>query len=229
MMALKSRLQHLAERINALELRERALIFLAMALVVVTLLYMLLINPVLTHQKQIAQQITETQAGTDVLHAQIQAQSKAAHVDPNAPLRARLEQLQAESDTINKNLLDIQHGLVTPQQIPMLLKDILRKNSSLQLVSMKTLPAQRLTETLNDTGTEHEKSDAVLATGAYKHGFEITLKGEYLDMLRYLATIEASPWRVFWGDVELNANTYPRQTLTLRLYTLSLDQAWLAL
>ena len=123
----------------------------------------------------------------------------------------------------------MQNGLITPQQISMLLKDILRGNRSLHLVSLKTLPTQRLTETLDTTKTENAKNNAALEIGAFKHGFEISLEGEYLDMLQYLAAIEASPWQVFWGDIELNASTYPKETLTLKLYALSLDQTWLTL
>ena len=229
MTSLKPHLQRVTERINALALRERVLIFMATALVLVTLLYVSLIDPMLIHQKQMSQHIGETRDKINVLGTQIQAQITAGHVDPNAPLRARLEQLQTASVNINKDLRDMQNGLVTPQQISMLLKDILQGHRSLNLVSLKTLPTQRLAEILDVTKSEHEKNNAAPQIGAYKHGFEIILEGEYLDMLHYLAAIEASPWQVFWGDIELNANTYPKGMLTVKLYTLSLDQTWLTL
>ncbi len=229
MTSLKPHLQRVAERINALALRERVLIFMAAALVLVTLLYVSLINPVLARQKQMSQQIVAVKDKINILNTQIQAQIAVGHVDPNAPLRARLEQLRTTSVNINKDLRDMQNGLITPQQISMLLKDILRGNRSLRLVSLKTLPTQRLTDIMDTTKTENAKNNAAPQIGAFKHGFEISLEGEYLDMLQYLAAIEASPWQVFWGDIELNASTYPKQTLTLKLYTLSLDQTWLTL
>lgn len=232
MMALKPQLQRLAGRIDALGLRERVLIFITAVLVLVALLYSTLISPLLKHQQQVSQQITATQGKIHALHAQIQAQLAAKNIDPNAPLRARLEQFKAASANLNHDLHGIQSGLVTPQQMPLLLKDILRSNQALRLTSMKTLPTQRLGESTNvDTTKTADNTGANPAPnlGAYKHGFEITLQGGYLDILGYLSAIEASPWRVFWGSADLNADAYPKTVLTLKLYTLSMDQTWLTL
>ena len=228
MMALKPQLQRLGERINALGLRERVLIFTTAALVLITLLHSMLINPLLKHQQQASQQITETQGKINALYAQIQAHTLAGHIDPNASLRARLEKFKAEYTNLNQDLHSIQNGLITPQQMPLLLKDILRSNNSLRLTSMKTLPTQRLGTSENSDITKTPNNTA-LEAGAYKHGFEITLQGKYLDMLHYLAALEASPWRIFWGSADLNVDTYPKTILTLKLYTLSMDQAWLTL
>lgn len=230
MTALKPQLQRLAERINALGLRERVLIFATVALVLVTVLHSALISPLFKDQKQVSQQITETQDKINALHVQIQAQLAAGKTDPNAPLRARLEQFKADAAHLNQDFHGIKNGLITPQQMPLLLKDILGSNRTLRLTSMKTLPTQvigagaDITKTTNDVNNSQTPE-----AGAYKHGFEITLQGQYLDMLHYLAALEASPWRVFWGSADLNADTYPKTVLTLKLYTLSMDQAWLTL
>ena len=228
MMALKTQLQRLAERINALGLRERVLIFMTAVLVLITLLYSILINPLLKHQKQVSQQIVETQGKINTLNVQIQAQLAAGQIDPNASLRTRLEQLKTESSHLNQDLHSIQNGLITPQQMPLLLKDILRSNRSLRLTSMKTLPTQHLGASA-DSGITTTPKNTAPEVGAYKHGFEITLQGQYLDMLGYLSAIEASPWRIFWGGADLSVDTYPKTVLTLKLYTLSMDQAWLTL
>ncbi len=229
MTPLKPTLNKIAERINALGLRERIFIFLAAALTLITALHIFLINPVLTRQKQVSQQVMETQLKISELNMQIQALSIKDHADPNAPLRARLIQLQTETENINQDLRGLKNGLITPQQIPMLLKEILRGNNSLHLMSLKTLPAQSLSKTPDITTTENNTSSPVPDLGAYKHGFEITLEGTYLDILSYLSRIETSPWRVFWGEITLNADDYPKATLTLKLYTLSLNQEWLTL
>lgn len=229
MTPLKPILNKIAERINALGLRERIFIFLAAALTIIIVLHVSLLNPVLIRQKQASQEVMETQRKISALNMQIQALSTTDHADPNAPLRARLSQLQTETENINQDLRGLQNGLITPQQIPMLLKEILRGNHSLHLMSLKTLPSQSLSKAPDITATENNTSSPVPDIGAYKHGFEITLEGTYLDILSYLSRIETSPWRVFWGDITLSADDYPKATLTLKLYTLSLNQAWLTL
>jgi MSHA biogenesis protein MshJ len=63
----------------------------------------------------------------------------------------------------------------------------------------------------------------------YRHGVEIVLQGSYLDMISYMAALEALPVQLFWGKASLDAQQYPNSRLTLTLYTLSLDQKWMKL
>lgn len=236
MSALKARWQSLAERVDAMSLRERALIFLAVAMVLIVLVNTLLINPLLTRHKKLQQQIAQTQEKTSAMQRQIQILVNSWNVDPDVALRARLAQLREQSERTGKTLEDIQSGLVPPQRIPVLLEDILKHNRSLRLVALKTLPVTVLGEpdTAAKTPGEADKpaqtqKPATPESLVYKHGVEITLEGSYLDLLRYLTEMESLPWHMFWGKADLDVEKYPKVTLTLRLYTLSLDKAWLAI
>jgi MSHA biogenesis protein MshJ len=55
------------------------------------------------------------------------------------------------------------------------------------------------------------------------------VRGNYLDMLNYMAALEAMPTQLFWGKAELQVEEYPGARLTLTLYTLSLDAQWMKL
>ena len=61
----------------------------------------------------------------------------------------------------------------------------------------------------------------------YKHGIEIRIAGSYNDLLMYLAEIERMPQRIIWNRNKLSTELYPRNEMTLTLYTLSLDKQWL--
>ena len=63
----------------------------------------------------------------------------------------------------------------------------------------------------------------------YRHGVQLVLQGSYLEMIDYLEALEAMPTQLFWGAAALDAAQYPQARLTLTLYTLSLDQKWIAL
>lgn len=230
--------QRYAGRIDAMSLRERAMIFLGAALILVMMVNTFLIDPLSDRHKQLTQEILHTQQKTSEMQIQIQSLAKNWSVDPNTHLRARLEQLRAQSDHSGRTLQDIQSGLVAPGQMPALLEDILRKNRSLRLVALKTLPVQSLGEASKavantQSGSVHNQANAPQAAEAaiavYQHGVEISVEGAYLDLLRYLTEVEALPWRMFWGKADLEAGIYPRAMLTLTLYTLSLDKAWLAI
>lgn len=227
-MQVKQQWQNLAERVDAMSLRERALIFLAAALVLITLLNTLLINPQLTRQQEISKKLMQTQTVTNALQAQIQSLVQARSADPDAPLRERMAQLQAESAEADKVLQEIQSGLIAPQQMPALLDDILQRNRGLRLVSLKTLPVENLAAVPAET-EETAQQNTAGAPAVFRHGVEIAVEGGYLDLLRYLAAMEASPYRMFWSKADLKVEAYPKATLTLRLHTLSLDKAWLAI
>lgn len=234
MKQIKQQWRRWAARIDAMSLRERTLIFLAAALVLVMLVHTLLLSPLLARQKKLSQQVVETQAKVNTMQLQIQALVQARNADPDAPLRMRLQQLREQSASTSQALQAIQSGLVSPGQMPALLEDILRRNRPLRLVALKTLPVQRLTGTEEAAaGTTDKKPDTnkppVPSPSVYRHGVEITVEGGYPELVRYLAQIESLPWRMFWGKADLNAEKHPRVTLTLKLYTLSLDQTWLAL
>ena len=45
--------------------------------------------------------------------------------------------------------------------------------------------------------------------------------------MRYLSALERFPLRMFWKEVDLAATDYPKITMKLTVYTLSLERAWL--
>jgi MSHA biogenesis protein MshJ len=107
------------------------------------------------------------------------------------------------------------------------LEDVLTRNSRVHLVRLKTLPVTALV----DREAKGEPARAATQGGAdrlvYKHGIDLTLEGGYLDLLDYLARLEKLPWQMFWARTHIDATQYPRVQMTVTLYTLSLDEAWL--
>lgn len=232
---LKRQWLHQAERVDALSLRERLLIFLAAALVLVTLVNTLLIDPQLSRQTALSRQAAQTQIQLTALQEQVRILAAEQSEDPDAPLRARMQQLQKELASADTSLLDFQSGLVSPQQMPSMLKDILQRNRTLRLVSLQTLPRQNLAAAVVEAAAQGAEAGAAEAlqqttqSGVFRHGVKITVEGGYADLLRYLMEMESSPWEMFWGKAELKTGEYPKSTLTLTLYTLSLDKAWLTI
>jgi MSHA biogenesis protein MshJ len=55
----------------------------------------------------------------------------------------------------------------------------------------------------------------------YKHGIEVTLRGDYPNLVAYMRELERNTKGVFWGDVKLSVAAYPEATLTMTIHTLS--------
>lgn len=220
---LKQQVKQWAERIDARTLRERLLIFAMAALVLVTLVTTLALDPAQAKRKLLQQQLTEQQARIAASQAQIQALVAARSTDPDAANRARLADLKDKITASDAKLASFQQGLVSPDRMAAVLQDLLSRNRALKLVSLRTLPVSTLLD-------EAVKGDAKMADakGAiYKHGVEVTVEGSYADLLAYAAELEALPWQVFWGGANLSVQTYPVSRLTLTLYTMSLEKTWL--
>jgi MSHA biogenesis protein MshJ len=226
---LRQRLQQLGERIDALSPRERLAVLAMLAAVMLFLMNLLLFDPFFLQQKQLAQRIEEQRQETRTLQLQIQALTSATATDPNAPQRLRLEALKKELGEFENVLRQRQADLVPPERIAQLLRDVLERNERLQLVSLATLPTRSLSELLAPSGARREappEGERGLSH-IYRHGVEITVRGSYGELLRYVAALEELPWRMYWGKAQLTVDEYPASRLTLTLYTLSLDRVWL--
>jgi MSHA biogenesis protein MshJ len=55
----------------------------------------------------------------------------------------------------------------------------------------------------------------------------LTLVGNYAALTRYLEKLESLPVGFYWSRAELDASGHPEISLTLTLYTLSLERTWL--
>ena len=214
--------------------RERVMVLLAVVAVPIFLLYILFIDPALTRRQALTTRMTQQQIELQALQIRTQALEKRRN-EPDAAQVARRDESRRQIAEIDATLKNLQSGLVPAQRMNALLQDVLKRNPRLQLIALSTLPATPLvdkrapaekTAAAAPTPKSTDKP-AVEAGNVFKHGVQITLKGSYGDLHDYLAGLEKLPWRMFWSRASLNADDYPRLTLTVTIFTLSLEKAWL--
>lgn len=211
-------------KIDDMSLRERTLIFAAAAFVVISLINAMLLDPLLAKQKMLSTKVVQQQEKMKELQAQMQTLLQAKRDDEHSPLRIRLAQLRQQLQEQDGYLQSRRDRLIEPDKMAGLLEQVLSKNDQLQLVELKTLPVSLLVETPGAADAEPQPG---LHKQIFKHGVRITVRGGYLDMLRYLTALEKMPAQMFWGEASLHVDKYPDAVLTLTLYTLSLDKIWL--
>ncbi len=233
---MKGRLERWALRFDALSIRERAAIFAAAAVIFVFLANTFIIERQSASSRALKQQIDNQKAQLSAYDIQANALQQQKAGDLDAANRARLQRAQQQLTQLESDLALAQKGLVSAERMPALLQEVLREQHGLQLVELRTLPVTSLVERSKDEGSTKPAQDAAGAAGGatsrarnlYKHGFEVTVRGSYPEFVQYLAQLEKLPTRMYWGKVTMNADDYPRVTLTATIYTLSLDKAWLA-
>jgi len=152
----------LADKLDAMTLRERAMVFLATVGVVVFLIYTFALDPMLKRQKLLLEQIKQQNNQVSGIDMEIMAKAQAFAADPDAPVRAQLQSVRSQVATGTAALTTMEKGLVAPEKIAPLLEQILRGNGKLKLVSMKTLPVTGL----NEAAESAAKGGRTSATGA---------------------------------------------------------------
>ena len=224
---MKQRLLALMARVDALTLRERGLLFAAVAAIIVFIGHTAVLGPIYREHAALRTQIGQQQNNLMGLDGEITAKVLAYQVDPDAPAREKLEAIKQETAALGDSLLAMEHGLVPPERMAPLVDTILRANARLKLVSMRTLPVESMTAL--GAAAQGGGGAAAATELLYRHGVEVTVRGNYLDMVDYMSALEAMPTRLFWGRAQLDVEEYPASRLTLTLYTLSLDRKWMKL
>jgi MSHA biogenesis protein MshJ len=231
---VKDRLARLATRIDALTLRERVLLFAAIAASTIFIVYFFGLGPMFAKQELLRTRIVQQQNNLEGIDNEIRAKVEAAQVDPDAPARARIRATRAQLDGLAISLRAMQNGLVPPERMAPLVDGILRANGRLQLVALRTLPVEPVLgaakpQTAPASAAAQPETSGKQGALLYRHGVEVTVRGNYLDMIGTMAALEAMPTQLFWGRAQLEAETWPASRLTLTLYTLSLDAKWMKL
>lgn len=222
---MKHSWQIIGSKFEALNPRERWIVACALLVVVYAVINMLLLGPVLDRQKTLTSELEANQSQIQGLNQQISEFSRQPVIDPDAQNKQRIAELQSRLQLLETRLNHLQTTLINPDKMPELLRSLLKKNGNLKLIELKTLPVKGLLESSAENTEQAAKQDAPV----FKHGVEITIEGRYLDLLEYVTELEKMPWHVLWSKAGLNAEHYPDSQLTLTVYTLSLDKAWLSI
>jgi MSHA biogenesis protein MshJ len=247
----------LSSKIDALGLRERVVVFLMAVVILGALVNSVILDREYAQENELSQQIAQDQSQIAGIQTEIRGKLANYDSHPDAARIAQLDQLKQKLAQMHASLQDMQKGLVSPDRMGTLLGDILKQNGKLKLVSLRTIPvsvlgepdaldkaeksadktavekaAQKLVDNAAKTGQTLNDAKETIATpslrnGVYKHGVEIVIEGDYLDMVGYMTALEAMPWQLFWGKAKLSADDSPKRSLTLTLYTLSMDKKWL--
>lgn len=237
---MKARWQAWAARFAAMQQRTKAIVAAAVVFATVVGGYSLWVEPAQLRLAALKKQSAKDKADVQTLQAQVtalQAQIK----DPDAPNKAALAEAKNRIAAVEQELHQYDHALVPPERMPQLLQSLFAHHRGLELVSLQTLPPAPLLAPVAakgdakpaDTKPADAKTPASAparaqrGTSIQKHGIEIQMAGNYLDLLAYVTELEQLPQKLLWESMSLTVPAYPKSELTLTVSTLSLDSIWL--
>jgi MSHA biogenesis protein MshJ len=225
-------LKNIVEKIDELSLRERAIVFIGLIMVIIFLWDIFLLSPLELEQKKIVSSLSKKNADRMVLLTQYQNSIKQNQIDPDAENMERLKELRFKVINVQAELESSTENLVTPRDMPKLLETVLHKTGGLTLVNLRStgvtplIEKEEIKNEEKSTGNE-TKLTAENIDNAYRHGLRIELIGDYLTILKYLKSLETLEWGFYWDNFELNVNEYPEATTSIEVFTLSLQEAWI--
>lgn len=220
----------LIARVDALNLRERALIVLTMVCLMLVVWDQLLMQPLNAEHARLANEVDKTRQEIVALHLHVETIVAAHATDPDKENRLLAARLRKEVERNKDELRSSTAHLIAPDDMAHVLETVLQKIVGLEFVRFEGLGVESVFEgalkLVDGSGQTSAPKEFGLPT-AYKHGLRIEFEGGYLDTLRYLRELESLPWAFLWGSVGIKVEEYPNSAATVTVYTLSLDKDWI--
>jgi len=211
-----------------MSLRERAMLFGSVALVVVVAAHVTLFDRLLTKQKGLIERVTRDQSQLKSVREQLQSIVKESKAQIRHPDEVAIADLERKIREVEKSVEAKQRAFIAPEELPVLLRQMLGRNPQLKLESLRLLPGTPLQTPGAAASAPGKPAGAQTGAEVYRHGVAVTLTGSYFDLLQYLSELEKLPAPLLWGKFELQVEQYPEVKLTLIVHTLSTRWSLLA-
>ncbi|WP_321365649.1 type II secretion system protein GspM [uncultured Desulfuromusa sp.] len=200
--------------------RERIALLICSVAVLLFLFNFLVLQPFSKQRALTQSELTELKTSlADLKSRELEIQGRAEN-DPDNENRIRLSALEQESEKLQQQLKTNIVDLVSPQEMPGLLKDLLTQQKRLRLLRLENLAPELLE--LGGPKTEDTTPPTL-----YRHRLQMEFSGDYLTLLKYLRQLEGLPRSMVWEEVEVKSEDYPGATVRLQVYTLSLTEGWI--
>ena len=229
------------DKVDALTLRERVIGFVLVLAGVFLLWESVAFAPTEARRVERAREMTGLREQVADIDEQVQLLAAQRLQDPDAGNRKRLAALRGEVSGMRGALARLLGNLVPPREMARVLEAVLTRETGLRLVKLEGLGAELIAGRVEEVPASAETPDAnaqgVLQAGLpdligqpvtlYRHGLRVEFEGGYLDTLAYLKAVEALPWRFLWQEVRIEVQEHPRSTVSITVYSMSLQDDWI--
>ena len=195
-----------AQRIDALSLRERVIMFVSIAVALGALADWLVISPALAERRELATHIRKQTSELTSLRGLFSAGNSQPLPDtPLNRLLTAIDQLRSERTLLDARLRGLLAGRAEMAHLTDVLDRVLRRHERLTLTRLSTVPDP-------PPGAPATGSSAAIRW----QGVDLTLAGRYFDLMQYLADLERTLPGLRWGELRIATKTTPPE-LTVRL------------
>ncbi|WP_019528141.1 hypothetical protein [Dasania marina] len=226
----KARIIGWRQQIDALQTRERVMVFVMVAAVLFFALQWLLLEPVLKSNAQMTRQQQQLQDQQQQKKSEKQQLEMILAVGVNKAKLVQRDKLNTDLLRLDKSIQASLLTLIPPKLMPQVLEKVLAENTQLKLLSLENKPVVILIDEQQASKQGPQRSansESDNKQGLYKHGFILRLEGSYPAAIDYFEALSQLPWRFNWDAMHYEVTSYPKANITLEVHTVSLSPDWI--
>jgi MSHA biogenesis protein MshJ len=187
--------QMLLDRIDALSLRERVMLFASLLVCVLAVAELLWLSPIQKAHKALLSQMN--QQSTELLRLRDDLRISSGESGPGKQMRDDLAQLKNQISQVNQEISQIPAASLDETPLSKVLIHFLRRHDGLVLLKTATLPP------------DPKAASEVAMTGFKRQSLELTVSGSYPELIRYVQTLERSLPALRWGLMKISSDKQP--------------------
>jgi MSHA biogenesis protein MshJ len=192
--------EKLVARVNAMKRRERLLLFAAIVVLLGAVTNQLFISPLTRLQAQRAREIDSSSEAMEAQRVKLEETLAGSRRARMAELEGQIAAAQSEIEAADRGIASISASATDEVALRAVLTRSLQGTRKVALLRVSTAEA------------------APGSAPASGRGVDITLGGDYLDLMEYLAALEAALPQARWSALRLTAETTPVQ-VSVRIAT----------
>lgn len=210
---MKKQWHTLAVRIDAMQLRERVFLFLAIIVSCMALADSLWLSPAQVAHKQAT--VRFAAQGTELDRLRSELKSSAQPVDASKSVRDDIAATNLRLEAINQEIRAVAPLAEGGPAIEQALVQFLRRQEGLTLLRTGTVPGNMVGAAAVDVPAPGGAASAIPVLS--RRGMELSVSGSYANLVRYVRTLENALPTLRWGTLQLKT-TKQSPEMTLQVF-----------
>ncbi len=204
-------------RFAELSQREKVLIFVTGLVVIISIMVFLLIDPAVRNNTKTANALLPLESEILSLQQQSVLYEEALAEDPNAKLREQITKVNNRMQVLQTQFSAQLSDLILPRQMPVLIEQVFSQAEGLTLIEMASIKPVNI----------FADNEAMAEVPLYQHGVKLTFEGRFFAVRDFLANLERLTNQIYWRSMAYQVSEYPNAEVTLEVYTLSTEKAFI--
>lgn len=229
---MSNKISQLFSKIDALSLRERILLLIALLVVIYTAWDQLLMIPLQEERSRILSQIETTTDNLDKLNNKIQVMTRTLEQNQAEKQRAKLAKLSSDIQELDRQIAELAGQLIPAEEMAEILEQMLTHDDRLTLTHVENLPPEPLLSEserqMGQSGSGNKgASNVPPPPPIYRHSVVIKFEGGFMETLDYIKVLESLPQLFFWDRIEYSVDEFPKAKVSITVSTLSFQEGWI--